>query len=355
MLDWHKVLIQRTATIRESIAVIDSGNLQIALVVDENRRLLGTVTDGDVRRAILRGHPMDGTVDGIMNRTPSTVAATDSAESVLVKMKQRQVAQIPVLDSEGRVVRLETLNDLIYAEVRPNTVVIMAGGLGSRLRPLTDDCPKPMLRVGCKPILETILDNFVECGFGRFYFAVNYMAETITNHFGDGQKWGVDIRYIREDKQLGTAGALGLLPEKQTEPLIVMNGDLLTKVNFRHLMDFHGSQQAVATMCVTEYDFQVPYGVVNTRDSRIISIEEKPVHRFFVNAGIYVINPAAVRIIPKGSYFDMPALFEQLIKNEQATAVFPIREYWLDIGHMDDFERANVDFSHVFPSLNVDG
>jgi NDP-sugar pyrophosphorylase family protein len=229
----------------------------------------------------------------------------------------------------------------------------MAGGLGSRLQPLTNECPKPMLRVGNKPILETILDNFIDYGFQRFYFAINYKADIITEHFGNGSKWGVDIRYLHEDRRLGTAGALSLLPEKIIDPLVVMNGDLLTKTNFKQLLDFHSLQAGLATMCVSEYDFQVPYGVVRTKDSRILGIDEKPIHRFFVNAGIYVLEPAALKSIPSATYFDMPSLFDCIIAIDFDTSVFPVREYWLDIGHMNDFDRACMEFPHVFSPSKV--
>ncbi|MGQ9826160.1 MAG: nucleotidyltransferase family protein, partial [Desulfotomaculales bacterium] len=238
--------------------------------------------------------------------------------------------------------------DLINPKKRNNVVVIMAGGLGSRLRPLTDECPKPLLKVGGKPLLETILENFLEYGLYNFYFSVNYRAEMIREYFGDGSRWGANIEYINEEKRLGTAGALSLLPEKPKNTVLVMNGDLLTKINFEHLLDFHADTKADATMCVKEYNFQIPYGVVKTDRHRLIEIEEKPVKTFFISAGIYAIEPAVIDLIPRNTYFDMPGLFEKLIKENREAAVFPIREYWLDIGHKEDFERANGEFSEVF-------
>jgi len=348
MNNWQTILMREGDSIRDAIATIDSGNMQLALVVDEHGRLVGTVTDGDIRRTILQGISLESAVAKVVNRTPIVADINDSRDVVLARMKSQQIAQVPVLDSDGRVVRVEMLNELIQAASLSNAAVIMAGGLGSRLRPLTDDCPKPMLRVGNKPILETILDNFIECGFQRFYFAINYKADVITRHFGNGSRWGVDIRYLREDQRLGTAGALSLLPESETEPLVVMNGDLLTKTNFKQLLDFHANQAGLATMCVTEYDFQVPYGVVRTKDSCILGIDEKPTHRFFVNAGIYVLEPSVLERIPSQTYFDMPGLFESLIADGHTTSVFPVREYWLDIGHLNDFDRACMEFPHVF-------
>jgi NDP-sugar pyrophosphorylase family protein len=283
-----------------------------------------------------------------MNADPSVARANDSRESILAVMRRKGLHHMPLLDEKGIVVGLDTLDDLIQTRTKDNWVVLMAGGLGSRLRPLTTDCPKPMLKVGNKPLLETILQNFIEYGFHRFYVSVNYMAEVVKAYFGDGSRWGVEIRYLQEDQRLGTAGALSLLSERPKEPMLVMNGDLLTKVNFSQLLDFHISHDAIGTMCVREYDFQIPYGVVKIDKHRITGIEEKPIQRFFVNAGIYVLEPDVLDCITVGEYFDMPTLFEKIIEQKKETVVFPIREYWLDIGHMADYERANGEYTEIF-------
>ena len=263
-------------------------------------------------------------------------------------VKLKAVRQIPLLDAEDSVTGIEILTDLIQPRERENRVVLMAGGIGSRLRPLTNDCPKPLIQVGNKPILETILENFIEYGFRHFYISVNYMADMVQDHFKDGSRWNVDIRYIHEDKAMGTAGPIGLLPETLNQPLLVMNGDLLTKVNFQQLLDFHLEHQSQATMCVREYDFQVPYGVVRLEKHRLLQIEEKPVQRFFVNAGIYVLEPGALKHIPQGDYFDMTDLFAKIIAQGSETAAFPIREYWIDIGRLDDLERAKGEYTGIF-------
>lgn len=348
MKDWKKVVIAPEVSIREAIRTIDAGALQIALVVDAENRLQGTVTDGDVRRGILREVSFDDSVCKIMNTNPVVARVQQGREKILALMKERSLHQIPVVDDEGRLAGLEVVEALLQSQHFPNQVVIMAGGLGTRLRPMTNDCPKPMLKVGGRPILETLLQNLKEQGFSRFYLAVNYMAALIKDYFGDGSAFGVEIKYLHEEKKLGTAGALSLLPEPPAEPLVVMNGDLLTKVNFQHLFDFHRQHKAVATMCVREYDFQVPYGVVKVDQHRMLGIEEKPVHKFFVNAGIYVLNPQVICSIPQGSYCDMPAVFDRLAHEGHDSAAFPIREYWLDIGRLDDFERASCEFSEVF-------
>lgn len=348
MKSWKDVLVSAQTSLRDAAQVLDANALQIVLVVDENRKLLGTVTDGDIRRAILSGISLADSVQNVMNSNPTFARVEDSKDSILAEIKRKSLNHMPIVDQEGRVVGLDTLAKLITPKIKQNRVVLMAGGLGSRLRPLTNDCPKPMLKVGGKPLLETIIENFIEHGFHRFYISVNYMSEVVKDYFGDGSRWGVDIVYLHEDQKLGTAGALSLLPERPAEPLLVMNGDLLTKVNFCQLLDFHISHQAMGTMCVREYDFQVPYGVVKIENHRIAGIDEKPVQRFFVNAGIYVLQPDTLNMIAPNTFFDMPSLFERLIEKQAETAVFPVREYWLDIGHMADFDRANGEYTKVF-------
>ena len=348
MKNWKEIVVSPDTSIRDTLRVIDAGSAQIALVADADGRLVGTVTDGDVRRGILRNLPVESPVSAIMSTSPTTAAAQDSNDEILAMMKLRQLRHIPVVDTEGRLVGVEVLEELIQAGDRPNWVVLMAGGSGSRLRPLTDDCPKPLLKVGNKPLLQTILENFISYGFRKFFISVNYKAEMVKEHFADGAPWGVDIQYLHESGRRGTAGALSLLPQTPEHPLFVMNGDLLTKVNFQHLLDFHTEHAAEATMCVREYEFQVPYGVVTIGQHDILRIEEKPVQRFFVNAGIYVLNPSTLRFIPRDSLFDMTSLLQRVVDAKLRTAVFPIREYWLDIGQMDDFKRANGDFVEQF-------
>lgn len=348
MTRWQLACVAPDRSIRDTIRTIDEGAIRIALVVDGQNRLLGTVTDGDIRRGLLKGISLEETITRVMNPHPTTARSDEGRDAILERMKLKRLHQIPVLDQQGHLITVEVLDDLLQARHRDNWVVLMAGGLGSRLRPLTDDCPKPLLKVGTKPLLEIILENFLEHGFQKFYFSVNYRADMVQAHFGDGSRWGVEIRYIHEDRRLGTAGALSLLPERPAHPLIVMNGDLLTKVNFQHLLDFHAEHRAKATMCVREYDFQVPYGVVRIDRHQILAIDEKPVQRFFVNAGIYVLEPGVLDLIPSTTYFDMPELFTKLIGRKEETSVFPVREYWLDIGHAEDFARANGDFPEIF-------
>jgi dTDP-glucose pyrophosphorylase len=346
--NFRKIQLSPSASIRETIQLIDASAMQIALVVADDGKLAGTVTDGDIRRAILAGVSLDEAVEKIMNRQPSVCRQEDGREAILARMQTRRLRHMPIVDDEGYLVSLQALDEFVAPAMRENVVVLMAGGVGSRLRPLTEDCPKPMLKIGGRPILETILLNFIEHGFRRFYISVNYKSDAIMDYFGDGSKWSVDIQYLRESQKLGTAGALSLLPERPAHPVLVMNGDLLTKVNFSQLLDFHFSHNAPGTMCVREYDFQVPYGVVRIDNHCIVGIDEKPVQRFFVNAGIYVLEPEALAHIPANTYFDMPSLFEKLIEQKKDALVFPIREYWLDIGRLADYDRANGEFEQVF-------
>lgn len=347
-MNWKQVLVSPETSVLDAIGIIDKGALQIALVVDQNGRLLGTVTDGDIRRGLLKGVGLSAAIQEIMNPNPVTALAHEPRDTVLAIMKLKRIHHMPILDEQGRVVHIETLDQLIQSREHDNWVVLMAGGLGTRLRPLTDDCPKPLLRVGNKPLLETIIASFADHGFRKFYICVNYKAEMIEQYFGDGGHFGVEIRYVREEQRMGTAGALTLIEDKPTQPLIVMNGDLLTRVNFQQLLDFHVNHHAQATMCVREYVYQIPYGVVNIQKHRLLGIEEKPQQSCFVNAGIYVLDPDVIDLIPKDTFYDMPDVFTKLISLHCETAVFPIREYWLDIGRMDDFDRANGDYAEVF-------
>ncbi|MBL7714986.1 MAG: nucleotidyltransferase family protein [Bdellovibrionales bacterium] len=346
---WKDLRVQPSTSIVKAIEIIDSAGLQIALVTDEAGKLLGTVTDGDIRRGILRGVALSGPVQEIMHKTPTVGQTSMSRDQLFDLFQNHGIRQIPVVDEKGVVQGLYVLEDFLNRKAYENPVVIMAGGLGRRLYPLTKDTPKPMLKVGSKPILENILESFVTQGFKKFYFSVNYKADVVKEHFGNGSRFGVQIQYLEEETSMGTAGSLTLLPAKSNLPMIVMNGDLLTKVNFSQLLDFHERQKAEATMCVREYEFQVPYGVVtmDSEKNRVFSIDEKPTHRFFVNGGIYVLNPEVLPMIPKGERYDMTTLFSSLIEKKRPTGAFPVREYWMDIGRLDDFEKANGEIESI--------
>lgn len=345
MKDWKQIVVSPETSLRDAISRIDGSGLQLALVLDSDGRLAGVLSDGDIRRAILRGCDLASPTSDVMNSRPTTASSSSKSKELLSLMRRKVLHHVPLLNTEMQVVGLATLDGLTGVLERPNWVVLMAGGLGSRLMPLTENCPKPMLPVGGKPILESILESFSEQGFRQFFLSVNYLANSVRDHFGDGSQWGVDINYLHEDKRLGTAGALSLLPERPSEPLVVMNGDLLTKVRFDSMLNFHAEHGAAATMAVREYDFQVPYGVVQLNGTNIAAIEEKPVHRFFVNAGIYTLSPMAFEHIPNDVFFDMPTLFERMLAAGHPTSAYPLREYWLDIGRLEEFERAQKEWS----------
>lgn len=343
MKNWKNVVLREDATILDAIQALQSSALQIALILDEKAHLKGTVTDGDIRRAILESIPMDSLAMDIACTTPTVGTINDGRDALLRIISQASIRQLPILDNTGKLVGLETLFNLVQKQRVDNPVVLMAGGLGTRLMPLTSDCPKPLLKVGHKPILETILENFMNYGFWDFYISINYRGEMIEKHFGDGSRWGISIKYLREEEAMGTAGALAMLPRPNL-PFITMNGDLLTKINFQHLLDFHEEHDSLSTMCVREYELQVPFGVVTTDKERLVSIEEKPMHEFYVNAGIYAFTPKALDYLADGKPIDMPTLFSRIIEDGGKSVVYPIREYWMDIGRMSDFEQANSEY-----------
>lgn len=349
MQNIQDITVRQFITIREALELIDRSSKQILLVVDDIGRLIGTLNDGDIRRGLLRGVSIDDTIDVIYFREPTVANVNDSKEYIIRIAAAKKIHQIPIVDNDGNLVGLDILDELISKQTKSTPVVLMAGGLGTRLGELTKTTPKPMLHVGNKPILETIIENFARYGYTNFILSVNYLSHVIEEYFGDGSRLGVSIVYIHEQKRMGTAGALSLIRDQLTEPFFVMNGDLLTNVNFDHFHTYHLTQNALGTMGVREYDFQVPYGVVNIDNGKISSIVEKPIHKFFVSAGIYMLSPKVLSMIPKNDFFDMPSLFESMIAKDDANAVsFPIHEYWLDIGRMHDYEQANSEYHKVF-------
>lgn len=344
------LVLSPRSTLSEAIKAVTGRDRGIALVCDEDRRLLGILVDADMRHALLRGATPETPVSELMNPKP-LVVADDIADEALIDLFDRQRrAFIPVVDKARRLVGLARMGDYLKTP-RPveNWVVIMAGGQGTRLRPFTNDCPKPMMKIGDKPLLELVLKQLTDYGLNRFILSVNYLADQIKDHFGDGKRFGATIEYVSEPSALGTAGALSLISRKLDQPFIVMNGDLLTMVNFRALLDFHASEGNLGTMCVREYDFQVPYGVVQLDDNKLAALIEKPVHRFFVNAGIYVLQPDTLGRLKANMRRDMPDLFEELRRESpRKVGCFPIQEYWLDIGKIEDYQRALQEYDANF-------
>lgn len=346
--DWNTVSVNSTDNMKKVLETISEGNMQIALVVDDGCHLAGTVTDGDIRRALLRGDGLETPVHTLMNDNPIT-GLLDEDESLWQRtMRRHSLSHLPLLNSAGCIVGLTRY--ITPQEPRhDNAVVLMVGGLGSRLAPLTQARPKPLLEVGSKPILETIIENFASHGFHRLYLCINYKGDMIRKYFGDGSRWNVEITYIEEKSRMGTAGALSLLPEMPDSPFFIMNGDLLTQVDFVRLLRFHQKQAAAATLCVREYTHQIPYGVVDLDGHTVTGMLEKPSHRVHVNAGIYMLNPEALKLIPGNGYFDMPDLINLILEKNMSVTSFPIHEYWIDIGQIQEFQQAREDYEEKFP------
>jgi dTDP-glucose pyrophosphorylase/CBS domain-containing protein len=341
--------IPPTSSLRDAIACIDHNGQGIALVTDVDRHLIGTITDGDVRRAVLAGDALDAAISELLarkahspNSRPVTAPAGTDDSAILQLMQDRAVRQVTIVDEDNRVLDLITWDELSPERDLPLQAVIMAGGKGSRLQLLTQDLPKPMLPVGDRPLMERTIEHLAEAGIKRIHITTNYLAQKITEHFGDGSAFGVDLNYIAERQPLGTAGSIGLL-ERPHEPLLVINGDVLTDVNFRAMLDYHKEQRAALTVAVRQYEFTVPYGVVESTDGFVQKLVEKPSYTFFINAGIYLLDPSVHHLIPTGGRMDMTELIQRLLEEGRTVASFPIREYWLDIGQHTDYEQAQED------------
>ena len=347
--------LSETDTVRDAMAAIDRGARQIALVLAPDGKLVATVTDGDIRRGLLRGVGLDAPVNEVMHTGFIAITDAEGHKAAFNLMQARRLHHVPILDNDGRLVDLATVEEVPGLVQRNTNVVLMAGGLGTRLRPLTETVPKPMLEVGNKPILELILRNFTEQGFHNFTISLNYKGEMIREHFGDGSEFDARITYVQETKRLGTAGALSLLETRPKSPFIVMNADLLTTIPFDAVLRFHEETGAVGTMCARNYAMQVPYGVIEVEDTALKGIVEKPTHSHLVNAGIYVLSPAALDYVVADEFLDMPNLFERVMKSGARASVFPIQEYWMDIGRPEDLHQARTEYEDVFGLRIGDG
>ncbi|MDC0090011.1 nucleotidyltransferase family protein [Gammaproteobacteria bacterium] len=343
--EWKNVLLGPDATLRDALLLIDAEGLRIALVVDSEQNLLGAVTDGDIRRSLLKNMSLEQKVSNSMNKNPLISDKHATRNDLVNLMQKHNILSIPIVDN-GRLIGLEELHSSSDKTITiQNPVFIMAGGFGKRLSPLTDNCPKPLLKLGDQPLLEIQLEHFISAGFNDFYISTHYLPEMIKNHFGDGSKWNVNIQYIHEEKPLGTGGALGLLPKNIPQlPMIMINGDILTKVNFRKMLDFHNDRQSSATMCIRDYEVKIPFGVIQGEDGSINSMLEKPVYSYFINTGIYIINPEIIKNVSQNKHIDMPNVLENCINKGFHISMFPMHEYWLDIGNMKDFEKAQQAF-----------
>jgi dTDP-glucose pyrophosphorylase len=337
---FEETVVSESATLRTAMEVLDRGSLEIVLVVNPAGALLGTLTDGDIRRAILSGARLDEAASRFMHRSFTAVGPGANRTEVLDLMRACTLQQIPIVDEDGRLVGLHLLREILGATLRPNWAVVMAGGRGERLRPITDSIPKPMIKVAGRPILERIVLHLVGFGIRRIFLSVNYMADMIESHFKDGADLGCNIVYVKEEKPLGTGGALSLLPERPEHPVLMLNGDLLTQFNVGNMLDFHADGGFMATVGVHEYVHTVPYGVVERQGDRIVGIREKPTQTWLANAGIYVFEPVLVERVPQDTYFPLPTLVEECLDHGEVVGAFPIKEDWIDVGHPKELRRA---------------
>lgn len=338
----NKLVLNQDTNFDEAIKLLDKNGNGVLPVVDENNIFIGLITDGDIRKAILN-KKLD--LEHIINKNPYQLNIKSSKMQRIQYLKKIKRRQIPLIDDENQFISLFTLDEVEFNR-KENAVVIMAGGLGTRLGELTKDTPKPMLHVGNKPILETIIEKFIEFGFHKFYLSVNYKKEVIKKYFKDGSDWGIEIIYLEETKRLGTGGALSLIEEDLAEPIIVSNGDVLTSINFEELLSFHANKNSPATMCVREYEHIIPYGVVETDNNDTIrSLSEKPKIKFNINTGVYILSPKSIKIIPKEEFYDLPTLFTSLIESNISPYYYQLSDYWIDIGKVEEFERAQRDFT----------
>lgn len=331
-----------SCTLTDAVKALDDGGVGFLALIDESDKLVGILTDGDLRRAILN---KEAQLNKIINITPTVMSSHSTKQEIIQKLKELHRRHMPLVDEQNKLKSVFTLDDVDFSS-KDNEIIIMAGGLGTRLGELTKETPKPMLKVGDKPMLQHLIEQFRDQGFCKFTFCVNYKRNIISEYFGGGEKFGVKIDYIVESKRLGTAGALSLIEKEINSPFFVINADVLTSLDFQELLSFHKEQKSCATMCVRNYVQQVSYGVIKAdENSKLIAIEEKPTYSFNVNTGIYVLEPSVLKFLPSNEFYDMPSLFEELITNNESCSVFNLKDYWLDIGQVKDFHKANEDLT----------
>ncbi len=338
---WHQAVLPAHATIEQAIRNLDQVAIKIVLVINEAGELQGTISDGDIRRGLLKGLNLNSPIASVIHRNALVVPPEMGRDMVMQLMVANKIQQIPVVNEQHHVVGLYLWDEITALPMRPNLMVIMAGGMGTRLRPHTESCPKPLLPVAGKPMLEHIIERAKLEGFSHFVLAVHYLGHMIEDYFGNGERLQVRIDYLREQSPLGTAGALGLLKPRPDVPFVVTNGDVITDIRYGELLDFHTRHDAMATMAVRVHEWQHPFGVVQTRGVEIIGFEEKPVARSHINAGVYVLEPATQGFLSANDHCDMPTLFERLQAHAKRTVAYPMHEPWLDVGRPDDLIDAN--------------
>tara|TARA_B100002019_G_C21219188_1_gene573725 strand:- start:126 stop:1169 length:1044 start_codon:yes stop_codon:yes gene_type:complete len=342
MKNVFKICIKSNKTLFDVLKNLENEESQIVLIINEDKKLLGTISDGDIRRHLITGNTLDTKVSEVMNKNFVSVNQDEKKQRILQIMREKGINQIPVINDSGEIIEIVLLKELIEVKnYLENPVVIMAGGIGSRLRPFTENCPKPMLKIGDKPILEILIEQLIDNGFSNFYISVNYLKEQIIKYFGDGSKWNIDIKYLIEDKPLGTAGALSLLPKEINKPFIVINGDILTKFNMKQLIDFHLNNESYLTICAREYEVNIPFGVIETNGIELKNIIEKPTYRNYINAGVYTFDSEVLKVISRKETIDMPVLIKRLKSSNKKIIICPIHEYWIDIGQHESLNKAH--------------
>jgi len=343
-INLSKIVISINSTIKDALLSLEKSGQKICFIISKSKEMVGTLSDGDIRKGLLKGFTLKTKVLDVMNKNFVWVEKSESRMNVLDLMKSRKINVIPILDKDKRIVGIHTLYGILGSDAKSNVAVIMAGGKGERLKPLTDNLPKPLITVAGKPILERIIHHLVGYGITEIVISVNYLKEKIINYFGDGKKYGCKIEYLIEEEPLGTAGSLSLLKLKNTEPLIVLNGDIITQVNISDMLNFHTYNNFHITVGIYDYIHQIPFGVVNAKDKKIKTIEEKPVVSWQVASGIYVISPKMVSLIPKKHFFTMPDLIKTALKQKKRLGAFRIEEEWMDIGRKCELIRARGTF-----------
>ncbi|WP_067177463.1 nucleotidyltransferase family protein [Sulfurospirillum sp. UCH001] len=331
----NKLILNKQTTLNDAIRLLDLNGNGVLPVIDAKEKLLGLITDGDIRKAILNKN-LD--LEHIINKNPHKLHINISKNQIVSYLKKIHRRHIPLVDDDDKFIKVFTLDEIEF-NLKTNWVIIMAGGLGTRLGKLTQDTPKPMLQVGNKPMIEHIIDMFTLYGFTKFMLSVNYKSEVIKEYFGDGSRFGIEVKYLEEKKRLGTGGALSLIDMKLNEPFFVTNGDVLSSLDYEKLLDFHINVNSVATMCIRKDNYQIPYGVIEIDNkSNIVSMKEKPIQEFFINTGIYILDPTVLSYVPNDEFFDLPSLFDILKNEKKVTKSFEITDYWIDMGTPSDYE-----------------
>jgi len=334
------LVLEEDKSIRDAMKLLNANAREVVLVRDAENRICGLITDGDIRRGLLDGATLESPITAIMHRDFFAVGPEIDRAAVLDMMKARRFQHVPVLDKEGRLIAVHFLRDLIGAAPKPNVAVVMAGGKGTRLWPVTETVPKPMVDVAGRPILERVILHLISHGIQHIHLAVNYKAKIIEQYFGDGAEFGCKVEYVRETTPLGTAGALSLLPSRPAHPFFVLNGDLVTDIDLTAMLDIHLQNRNSATMGVGSYQIQIPFGTVTESDGQLLSIEEKPIVNFLVNRGIYILDPLSLDHVPKNSEFPMTALFKALLEAKQRVGIYEFQTYWHDVGVPEDLRRV---------------